>query len=78
MKLCYFSKSFAGHQESRQTLNLWAPREGPLGPKVELSKVFCCSLDRVGERKPQFWYRDPTGSVSSKADVTLDRRKDKG
>lgn len=62
VKLWYFPRGCAGHQESRQTLNLWVTFGQDGGEKATGRK---------------FWYRDPASSVSSKADATLDRREGK-
>lgn len=80
MKLWYFPRGCAGHQESGQTLNLWVTGEGPPGPKMELPKLLLSFGQDGGEKATgqKFWYRAPTSSVSSKANVTLDRRKGKG
>lgn len=50
MELWCFPRGCAGHQESRQTHNLWVTREGPLGPKVKLPNLFCCPLDMEGRK----------------------------
>lgn len=79
VKLWYFPRGCAGHQESRQTLNLWVTGECPPGPKMELPKLLLSFGQDGGEKATgrKFWYRDPASSVSSKGDATLDRREGK-